>query len=458
MFLSFVRVLTMKRDNEFLKKLLKLTMPMALQQLFMSTLFIFDTVFVGGLGDAYLSAVGQAGNITMLMWCGYYAISSAGSIYAAQYWGKNQDITGVRKAFTASIAFGSFVAVVFFVLAFFLNKYIMLILSQDQQVRDIACTYLAIVAFTYPIWAVSSMYAAILKSIGITKIPLYASIIGFGVNIALDSVLVNGYLGFPKWGVRAAAGTTILGAAIELILLIVLSRRANCPLTMRRHDFIKPEKDLFRQFFRAALPLAAKDQLWAAGVTVYSIAFTTLGVAATAAFNVYNTLGEFMNIVFVALGGAGGIMIGHLLGAAEIEKAKNYAWRLLRLVVITGILLCPVFILLRDVMLLPFPNLSTEAKDFAREALLIMAFFIWAKSINFTNMNGILRSGGDTTGAAAIDVGMLWLFGVPLVLLAALLFHAPFWVVFSMTCAEELVKTGIGIARVRQYKWAKTLV
>lgn len=458
MFSSAKKLLFMKRDKEFLAKLLHLALPMTLQQFLMTTLFVFDTVFVGGLGDKYLAAVGQAGNITMLLWFGFSAVSSAGAIYAAQYWGKDRDEAGIRKAFSASLIFAAVVAVFFFVVAFFLGRYAMRILSKDPEVRSIGQMYLTIVSFAYPIWAVTAVLSSILRSIGITRIPLYASVIGSGVNIAMDSVLVNGYLGFPKWGVPAAAASTIIGAAIELFLLAVLSLRADTPVSLRRRDFMKPGKKFIREFFRAAIPLAAKDQLWATGVTLYSIAFASLGVAATAAFTVYTTLGEFMNVLFISIGGAGGIMIGHLLGAAEIEKAKNYAWRLLRVMLLSGIALGPLFILLREVLILPFPNLTPEAITYTRQGLFLMSCIIWAKGINFTNMNGILRAGGDTIGAAAIDVGTLWLFGVPLTMIAAMLLHLPFWQVFAVTCLEEVVKTGIGTARVRKYKWARTIV
>ena len=111
MFPGIRNVLLQRPDRTFVNKLIHLVLPMALQQLLMSSLFIFDTIFVGGLGDAYLGAVGQAGNLTMLMWCGYYAISSAGSIYAAQYWGKNKDVTGVRKAFTVSLLFNAVIVI-----------------------------------------------------------------------------------------------------------------------------------------------------------------------------------------------------------------------------------------------------------------------------------------------------------------------------------------------------------
>jgi Na+-driven multidrug efflux pump len=167
---------------------------------------------------------------------------------------------------------------------------------------------------------------------------------------------------------------------------------------------------------------------------------------------------QFMNMLFLALGGAGGILIGHELGAGAIGRAKNYAWRLLRMVFLSSLVLCPVFILLRNIMLLPYPNLTAEAINNARDSLLLAALIIWARGINFTNMNGILRAGGDTLGAAAIDIGVLWGVGVPLTLLAGMLLHLPFLTVVIMTCVEELIKVVISIARVRKYKWVKQLV
>jgi putative efflux protein, MATE family len=458
MFASVKNVLLMPRDKAFYNKLIHLALPIMLQQLLMSSLFILDTVFVGGLGDDYLGAVGQANHITMLMWCGYFAVSSSGAIFAAQYWGKDKDAAGVRKSYTASLIFNVFVGAVFFILAFVFHDAVMSVLNADSQVRQIGAQYLSIVCFAYPVWMVSSVLAAILRSMGIVKAPMIASVCSAAINILLDSVFVCGNLGFPKLGVAAAAASTIIGAVLELVLLLVFARRSKSAITVRRTDFIRPGRETIRQFLKTALPLAAKDQLWALGVTVYSISFAALGVASTAAFTVYGTMGEFTNVLFIAFGNAGGILIGHELGAGKIERSRNYAWRLLRLVFLTGVALCPVFILLRGVLLLPYPNLTAEAIEKARGGLLLVACIIWARGINYTNMNGILRSGGDTMGAAAIDIGMLWFVGVPLTVLAGMVLHLPFMAVVSMTCVEEIVKVFVSIARVKKYKWAKQLV
>ena len=458
MFSSVKNILLMPRDKAFSNKLVHLALPMMLEQFLMSSLFIFDTVFVGALGDEYLGAVGQAGNIQMLLWCGFFALSSAGAIFAAQYWGKNKDETGIRKVFSVSLIFTMLIAAVFFILSFFFGNEVMSVLTSDDKVRQIGAEYLSIVCFAYPLWAVMSVLASMMRSMGMTKKPMIASIVSAVFNILADGVFVNGNIGFPKLGVPAAAASTVVGALIELVLLFIFARRSDSPIMARRRDFVWPGKEMIKKYLKTALPLAAKDQLWAGGVAVYSISFAALGVAATAAYNVYGTLVRFMDVLFMALGNAGGILIGHELGAGKIERAKNYSWRLLRMVFLSSVALCPVFILFRDVMLLPYPNLTSQAIGFARESLLFGSLIIWARGINYTNMDGILRAGGDTLGAAAIDIGVLWGVGVPLTLLAGMILHLPFSTVIIMTCLEEVIKVAISIARVKKYKWAKQLV
>ncbi len=454
----FKKFLFPGKDREFNGKLFKLTIPMALQQLMMTCVFLFDTIIVSGLGDEYLGASGQAGHFTFLMWSGLFAISGAGSIYAAQYWGKDKDITGVRKAFTTTLIFGGIIAIPFFIAAFFFRDNLMLILSQDNRTRELGSDYLSIVSFAYLFWFITAMFCSVLRSVGITRIPMIASGVAIVINVVMDSLIVYGFLGFPRLEIKGAALSTVVGSLVELILLIILTRKTKAPITLSRKDFIRPDKVLLSKFTKAALPMMAKDQLWALGVTVYSICFTRLGVAQTAAYNAYSNIAEFMNIAFYSIGSSGGIMIGHVLGTGDIEKAKGYAWRLLRLILVSGLILCPVFILLSNVFLLPFPNLSPEAIGYAHQALIIISLVIWARGINFTNMNGILRSGGDIVGAAVIDIGMLWFFGVPLALVVSLWLGLPFWAMMAVIAAEEVVKAGISIARVRTYKWAKKLV
>jgi putative MATE family efflux protein len=450
--------LSSEGNAEFYRRLFKLTLPMAIQQLLMSSLFIIDTIIVSSLGDAYIAAVGQANQISLLMWCAFFAISSGGSIFAAQYWGKNKDADGVHRAFTASMLFGGVVALLFFIIAIFFNRQAMGLLTRDPAVIDIGCRYIQIAGFAYLVQVLSAMLSSVLRATDNTRIPMISSVIAVLVNIFLDIALVYGMWGFPRMEVEGAALATVIACLLDIIVMVVLARIAKTTTALRRSDFVPIGKDFLRQFIKVTAPVLMKDVLWALGVVMYSITFAYMGTAALAAYNVFSTMGGVVNIFFISVGSAGGILIGHLLGAKEIEKAKSYAWKLLRLMLITGILFCPILLFGRSILLMPFPNLSSEAISFAMQALLMMSFVIWAKGINFTNMDGILRSGGDTIAAAIIEIGVLWGVGVFLTMMAGLVFHLPFWQVFAMVCLEELVKSVIGTLRVRKYKWAKTLV
>ena len=455
---SIQRIIHMPHDPEFYTKLLRLMGPMAIQQLLMSSLFIIDTIIVSSLGDFYIAAVGQANQISLLMWCAFSAIESGGAVFAAQYWGKNKDLAGVHRAFTGSIVFGGGIALLFFVISVFFNNPVMHILAKDPTVIAIGCSYLRIAGFAYLLQVFSAMLSGILKATNNTRIPMIASISSVLTNVVLDILLINGYCGFPRLEEKGAALATVIAAFVDISVMVLLSRAAKAPVALRRSEFVRLDRVFSVKFSKIVAPMLTKDILWAMGVLLYGITFSYMGTAAIAAYNVFGTVGGVVNIFFISAGSAGGILIGHMLGASEIEKAKNYSWRLLRMMFISGIILCPLLFFGRDLLLIPFPNLSAEAITYAKQALLLTSFVIWAKGINFTNMDGILRAGGDTVAAFVIDIGSLWGIGVPLTMVSGMLLHLPFWQVFMMTCLEELLKTVVGTVRVSKYKWAKRLV
>ena len=70
----------------------------------------------------------------------------------------------------------------------------------------------------------------------------------------------------------------------------------------------------------------------------------------------------------------------------------------------------------------------------------------------------ILRSGGDTVVALLIDVGPMWIVGIPLAFVGVLLFGWPVYAIVMFTFIEEIIKFTIGFPRALKNKWAKELV
>ena len=102
-------------------------------------------------------------------------------------------------------------------------------------------------------------------------------------------------------------------------------------------------------------------------------------------------------------------------------------------------------------------SISPEAANNAALILALSTLFIWVQGYNSVNVVGILRAGGDTVYSLFLDVSALWLVGVPLTGLAALVWHWPLWAVFLMTRVDEVLKLIIGTPRFFGKKWMRDI-
>ena len=146
------------------------------------------------------------------------------------------------------------------------------------------------------------------------------------------------------------------------------------------------------------------------------------------------------------------------LGAGELDRARLYGKRFL----IATPLMAQAFALL---VILPlsgpivslFP-VSAETARMAREMIYILCGATWLNALNTVIIVSILRTGGDVRMAAAIDVGSLWLVGVPAAWVAGLIFKWDITLVYLVTYLEQLSKAAAAIWRYRQSRWIRSIV
>ena len=79
------------------------------------------------------------------------------------------------------------------------------------------------------------------------------------------------------------------------------------------------------------------------------------------------------------------------------------------------------------------------------------------KVFNGINIIGTFRSGGDTKFAMLTEVSTIWLIGVPVVFISALVFKLPIYWVIIMSLSEEFSKAIICYRRYRSKKWINRL-
>lgn len=91
------------------------------------------------------------------------------------------------------------------------------------------------------------------------------------------------------------------------------------------------------------------------------------------------------------------------------------------------------------------------------QCLTILCCYLPINCYNSMNIEGLFRSGGDIRTVLIMDMGGIWMIGLPVTFLFGEVLKMPIAVVYSAFVAVELYKLPIGIHRYRSGKWLHRL-
>lgn len=442
-------------DRKFLKTLFKLALPIALQNLMLSSLNLVDTIIIGGLGEHAIAGVGIANQYFFLLNLVLFGVVSGSSIFTAQYYGDN-DIPNIKKILGLSIISSGIAAFIFFLVGFFFSSEILKIFSTDKLVISIGSDYLKIIVFSYVITAITFSYSFTLRSIGQVKIPMIVSIIALGINTVLNYLLVYGYFGMPKLGTNGSAIATLIARTIEMILMITVVYSKKLIIAAKLSEMLDLSLDFIKNFFKITTPVILNESIWSLGVSMYAIAYARMGTEVIAATNISATIERITWVIFMGLGNACAVMIGNKIGEGSEDEAYLLAKRF--------IIICPSLAILTGMIvfstsgwLLSVYKVSSTVYNYSHSILMVFSIFLVAKVINYTSIIGIFRSGGDTKFCLILDTGGVWLIGVPLAFLGGLVLKLPIHLVYILIYIEEIIKLLFCIPRILSRKWINNL-
>jgi Na+-driven multidrug efflux pump len=257
--------------------------------------------------------------------------------------------------------------------------------------------------------------------------------------------------------VRGAGLATCIAAGVTLALTLALSYGKHLPAGAKPKELLHWDKAFLRRFAKTTAPVVFNEGLWALGITMYGIYYGHMGDTAVAAMGVVSNIDNLLWIFIFGMMHATAIIVGKAIGARKPEEAYLYAKRMIALSMLTGVFLGAALAAIRYPMLSLFTGLSAAVIRTAAVVLLIESFTMWFRAFNAVNVVGVLRSGGDTVFSLKLDVGSMWLIGVPLCAAAVFLFKWPVEIVYVCAMAEEIVKLLIGIPHFKSRKWIKNL-
>ncbi len=442
-------------DRAFVKKVLLVALPIVVQNLVSASLHIIDGFMIGQLGDAPYAAVTQANRYTFVFQLFLFGTASGCGILFSQYWGK-KDVSTMRRVMGLCFRVTFTLAGLFMALALLSPQTVIGIFLPRGESFDYAVQYLTWVAPGYLISAADVVYSTCMKSAQQTRIPMTAGVTSILCNTLLNWLLIYDHMGRPGMGVRGAALATVISAGVALVIDVTASYRRNLPSAFRLSDFRLPDRAFLRRFVRLVTPVVLNEGLWSMGTAMYSVFYGRLGDAAVVAMGVYNLVDQLVFVLIYGIMNASAILVGACLGAGDKPAAWLTAKRMMTACIVAGVATGGVLLLTRGALVGMF-DVTPEAKALAERVLTLSAFVIWLRAVNSINVVGVLRSGGDTVFSMLLDTSALWLIGVPLVGVAAMVWHLPVWQVYLFTWVEEAIKAVIGLVRFRSKKWMHVL-
>lgn len=448
------------KNKDFFKVMMSIAIPITLQNLIASSVNMLDTLMITSLGKESLAAVGLANQVFFFYTVTIFGVATGSSIFIAQFWGK-KDTKNIGRILGISLAIASILGIIFTLAALIIPEFIMKIFSNDAEVIRLGVDYLRIVSLSYIITGISFTYAVASRSIGQAKMPMVTSMVSFVTNALFNYLLIFGKFGFPQLGIKGAAYGTLIARAIEISLImysIYSNNRKPNPLAQNINAMTDWNKDFIKKYFNTAYPVILNEAFWSLGTVLYSLAYAKIGTEAAAAVQILNTVQNIFMVMTRGLANACTVMVGNKIGADEENEAIGYANSFMILSASLGLVLGIMLFFTTDAILIFFRNLSPSLYDASKKLLIVSAIFFFVKSFNATLIVGVLRGGGDTKFSMILEMGSVWLVGVPLAFWGALVLKLPVHLVSVMVCMEEVVKAAIGMPRIISKKWVTNVI
>ena len=444
----------LKKDT-FYSQLMKLVVPIAVQSFMLALVSVTDAVMLGRLDQQSMASVSQAGNVQFFLNMLVTGFSIGVGIMAAQYWGKG-DGKSIERIAPSGLKIILVIGGIMTLAALFAPATLMAILTSDQSLIPLGAQYLRMVAPSYFLCGITQVYFALLKNTGHTAESSTISSVAVVVNILLNAVLIFGWLGIPAMGIRGAALATVIARLVELILAAVVTKRRGNVQLRWRGLLEKADKLLFQDFLRYTTPVIGASLVWGIAYMSYSVVLGHMDGDAVAANSVVSVAKSLLSCLIRGVGGGAGIMIGNLLGANLLEKAKAYAFRLTKLSALVGIGTGLALVVLTPVIM-NITELTPQAAAYLKIMIAFTGLNVAAQSVNHVVLDGIFGAGGDAKFDMNTNIVFMWCICVPLSLMAAFWWHLPAPVVFCLCNMDEIIKLPVVFIHYRKYIWLRNI-
>ncbi len=390
------------------KDIIKLIIPLIVEQILLMTIGMADTIMVAGVGEEAVSAVSVVDSINILLINVFTALSTGGAVVAAQFLGR-RDFKNASIAAKQLIMVSAGFSLCIMAICLLGNSFILHTLfgNMDESVMKDSITYFAISALSYPSLALYNSGAAIFRAMGNSKVSMINSLIMNIVNITANYTFIYIF----DMGVAGAALGSLIARTVSAVCVITLLKFSKGDIKIKKLFKFDPNLIVIKNILSIGIPNSIENSMFQIGKIIVQGLVVSFGTSALAANAVAGSIANIAIIPGMAVGLSMITVVGQCVGAQRFDEAKKYI-KILTLVSIASMTIVNIPVALSTNIIVSIYKLTAETAMMTEKIIIyhsICAILIWA--ISFTLPNG-LRAANDVKFTMIVATISMWVFRI----------------------------------------------
>lgn len=428
----------------------------SLCELFLTSLVsMVDTMMVGGLGPAAISAVSIATQPRFLFMNLCMALNTGTTAMVSRARGM-QDRERADRILRQCMVLVTFIGICSSILGYLFAEPLIRFMANsglEDEVIAQGTTYLRIQFLFFPAVAWTSTITASLKGTGQAKPSMVYNTIANVVNICFNWLLINGNWGFPKLGVTGASLATGFGqtVAFGIALWCTFSGRFYC--TMHLKNLLQFDRDILSGIAKVGIPSMIEQFIMRFGVIIYTRTVASLGTVEYATHNIAMNIQSMSFMIGQGFAVSSTSLVGQSLGKQRPDMAEHYSRRCRNLGFYVAVVIGILFFIFRK-FLVGLYNREPQILEIGAKLMFFVAILQPFQANQFI-LGGSLRGAGDTKFTAMvmlITIVGIRTFTALLLVNVLKMGLVGAWIAL---CLDQITRSFIIMARYNTGKWKK---
>ena len=308
------------------KSLIRLIIPLVIEQGLTILVGMADGVMVASVGEAAISGVSLVDMIAAVILVLFAALATGGAVVTSQFLGARNLEKAQRSAGQLILMAVSLGVLIMVPCLVFSEQLLMLCFGAiAADVKAAGLIYLRITAFSFPFLALYNAGAAIYRSVGNSKVSMEASMLMNVINVVGNAFCIF----VLKWGVVGVAVPTLISRMAAGIYMMVKCANPDLQLRPTRKGLTTIDQQMMGSILKIGVPSACENCFFSLGRLIVASMITLFGTSQVSANAVAGNIDRVGIIIGQAMGLAMVTVVGQCIGARDTEQARYYTKKLL---------------------------------------------------------------------------------------------------------------------------------